>query len=152
MSAALSVVAVFCIFAFIVIVLIVWVYVRGRRDTLSEFSPEQQKGLHFQNKVLLFVVLALAIPGAVTSFVLNLFGVDTNSEAVKNVLNTYAFYLLSGITTLIALSSIVSRASIIPPSRRFRSGARFSKDEAAVNLGVFILLMVVVAWIAWFAQ
>jgi len=132
-----------------ILITIVILVLKSKGDPLSDFTPEQRKALHFQNNVLtflMFVTLVLPLLCAIISYLTK---IDIYSEGVKNFLKTYGFFLFIGAATVIALSSIISKASFLPPRRYSRE---FSKGTAAVNEGLMILLIVVVALLAWFGS
>ncbi|HNB55308.1 MAG TPA: hypothetical protein PK530_25380 [Anaerolineales bacterium] len=126
------------IIVLIVFLLILWVLANGKRDRLSQFSPDQQKALRMQNHALgLWVIVLLSVfCGCPLLTVVPLVGplVQNTSQAVTVLL------VLFGVGTMgfIALSSIFSEASIL----RGRMQKDFAKGKLAIWNGVMLLLAI----------
>lgn len=124
------------IIVLIVFLLILWVLAEGKRDRLSQFSPEQQKALRMQNHAMgVWVVVLLSVfCGCPLLTGVPLVGplVQTTNQPVT------IFLILFGVGTMgfIALSSIFSEASIL----RGRMQKDFSKGKLAIWNGVMMLL------------
>lgn len=122
----------------VVFLLILWVLAEGKRDRLSQFSPEQQSALRMQNHAmgLWVVVLLSAFCGCPLLTGVPLIGplVQDTSQVVTIVVILFG----GGTMAFIALSSIFSEASILGP----RGQRDFSKGKQAVWYGVMLLLAI----------
>ncbi len=132
-----------CVSIFICLAMIVLLVLRGKRDRLSSFTPEQQKAIKLQNNAL--TVWALIV-GVVISLSLAL---GKNSPELANVCRNSLIFLGSGIMLLIAISSIISQVTIV---RHRGERDDFPQGKTAVNYGIMILAFLAVALILWLAQ
>lgn len=118
--------------------------IEGRRDKLSQFSPEQQKALRMQNHAFgLWVIVFLT-----GSCVCSLFSQVTFVQNAGQWLNVLIFLFGGGVMAFIALSSIFSEASIL--SGRHRRD--YLKGQEAVWTGIAVLFVLGLALYAWLSS
>lgn len=131
------------IFIFIILAMIIMLVLKGKRDRLSSFTPEQQKAIKLQNNASIIWVVIL-VTGIFLSPVM-----EKISPELANGYRNMLIFLGIGVMILIALSSIISKVSILKGR-----GARddFSQDKAAVNFGTMILVFLGLALLLWLAQ
>jgi hypothetical protein len=138
-------------FFLIVIALIVYVSVRGGRDRLSGFSPEQQRALRVQNNALTLWAAAFLIGGCILLPIM-----EKIPPILMAFLRNGCFTFGIALALVIAFSSIVSRVNIFSPGRARlfwrHNDDEFSKDADAVNTGILILLVVAVILLARFGK
>lgn len=129
---------------FLVIFLIILsVWVEGRRDRFSGFSPEQQKALILQNKAQTLLVVVILMAVCLCSLISSLPYLGAAATSMGVLLLLFA----GGVMAFIALSSIFSEASIL----RGRGQREFLKGDRAVWAGawtLFILGLVLYAWLS----
>jgi hypothetical protein len=131
-----------CGFLFLALGGIIATILEGKKDRLSGFSPGQQKALKLQNNsltcwaVLIFLVIFI-IPATR----------NISSELSNQVSDM--FMVIGGVAIgIIAISSIISRASILRP----RGRSEFTEGKDAVGAGVGILIFLGLAFIWWLAN
>ena len=131
------------VFIFIALAMIVMLILRGRRDRLSSFTPEQQKAIKLQNNALtawaVIVVIVISLSSAI----------EKNSSELANQCRNSLIFLGVGIMILIAMSSIISQVTIL---RGRGERDDFPQGKTAVNYGIMILAFLAVAVILWLAQ
>ncbi len=123
--------------------MIVMLIVRGKRDRLSSFTPEQQRAIKLQNNALTIWVAILIIGIFLFSTI------EKISPELANGSKNVFIFLGVGVMILIAVSSIISKVSILK-GRGERDD--FPQGKAAVNYGIMILAFLVVALLLWLAQ
>jgi membrane protein YdbS with pleckstrin-like domain len=123
--------------------MITMLILKGKRDRLSSFTPEQQKAIKLQNN-------ALTVWAVIAVIVISLsLAIGKNSPELENVGKNSLIFLGVGIMLLIAISSIISQVTIV---RGRGERDDFPQGKTAINYGIMILAGLVVALLLWLAQ
>ncbi len=129
----------FCVFIIIIFIIILAVIFEGKRDRLSRFSPEQQKALILQNKVL--TLWAGYILAGIFLYPM----IEAASPVLANIVTYVSMLLGVGVVVFVAVSSIISRASILRPKHQ----REFGKGASAVVTGIVVLILLGRVLVEW---